>query len=991
MLEDRRVLAAVPQLIDINLHGDSSNPREMTEVNGDVYFIADIDYGKAGLFRSNGAEEGTRRIGDFYTHGNPVADFELTNVNGTLYFSAHHPELGVELWKSNGTAAGTAVVKDIRIGGSAEVRRLTNVDGTIYFVANNGDLWKSDGTTAGTQRVQLAIGFGARQLTAVGSTLFFTMETPGATAALWKSDGTTSGTIALGSHNPQHLVNVGGTLYFKGDDVGMENQLFKSDGTAAGTVRAGTMTVVDQLTNHNGVLFFRGENGAGVDELWRTDGTIVGTARLGTYHGNSSGDVLRELTPVGNVLYFVAPGSLPYVSSIWKTDGTHAGTTVLEDPQGSMWFDEIDGLTNVGGTLYFRGTHSEGRELWKTNGVVGDATLVKDVNPTGNGLESEAFNRVSAGGKLYMAANDGTRGVELWTSDGTTTGTEMVVDLPPLSLGSEPREFTEVNAKWYFIATTGGNGAGTALWTTDGTVSGTQEVVAPSETTGRWHERLINVNGVLYFTAYGSTGQRSLWRTDGTAAGTVIVPGGVSLDPRHMAYSDGTLYFSTNGSDALLGSELWKFDAVSDSVHRLTDVNPGSGSAAPANITPYNGAIYFTANDGTNGRELWKYDGTGASLVKQFRPGVGSAFGPPDWDSASFPIVNGVMLLVVNDGFHGNELWKSDGTETGTVMLQDINPGDGDSQQPLNEVIYEIAGDAMYFRAYDPVFGQELWRSNGTVEGTVRVKNIAPGVASAGPVFMVNVAGTLYFSAYGSPYQLWKTDGTEAGTTPITPANYFVEFPWDLANVDGTLYFTADDRVHGHEVWTSDGTFETTKLLVDLVPGTDHGTAFNFLAVNGVAFFVGDDGIAGSELWRVAPQVSGDYDGEGRVDGADFLAWQRGFGSTATPAGSGADGDGDGTVGGGDLDVWKENFGTPESLAPESAVTAAMAALVAEEESLSTATIDGEDELGTAREQSAREALFAAGDFSRLFSLGWNEEFETSLRRRGRAPLARRG
>jgi hypothetical protein len=88
-----------------------------------------------------------------------------------------------------------------------------------------------------------------------------------------------------------------------------------------------------------------------------------------------------------------------------------------------------------------------------------------------------------------------------------------------------------------------------------------------------------------------------------------------------------------------------------------------------------------------------------------------------------------------------------------------------------------------------------------------------------------------------------------------------------------------------------------------------------------------------------------------------------------------------------DLDVWKGNFGLPES----SVLTAAVAALVAEEESPASAAIKGEEELGTAREQSAREALFAAGDFSRLFGLGGDGEFENSLRRWGRASLARRG
>jgi hypothetical protein len=113
------------------------------------------------------------------------------------------------------------------------------------------------------------------------------------------------------------------------------------------------------------------------------------------------------------------------------------------------------------------------------------------------------------------------------------------------------------------------------------------------------------------------------------------------------------------------------------------------------------------------------------------------------------------------------------------------------------------------------------------------------------------------------------------------------------------------------------------------------------------------------------------------------------------PSGGGSDGDANGTVGGDDLKVWKENFGAPESLTPAGADSQA-AALVADEEDaadaeFAAASLSGAMDDAAEPGQRARDDLFAAGDFSRLFTLGGDGEFENSLRRRGRAPLARRG
>jgi ELWxxDGT repeat protein len=74
----------------------------------------------------------------------------------------------------------------------------------------------------------------------------------------------------------------------------------------------------------------------------------------------------------------------------------------------------------------------------------------------------------------------------------------------------------------------------------------------------------------------------------------------------------------------------------------------------------------------------------------------------------------------------GSELWKSDGTEGGTVIVKDINPGTG-SSAPF---WFEGIGNTLLFGAIDGIHGQELWATDGTDSGTVMVKDINPGIGN---------------------------------------------------------------------------------------------------------------------------------------------------------------------------------------------------------------------------------------------------------------------
>ena len=162
-------------------------------------------------------------------------------------------------------------------------------------------------------------------------------------------------------------------------------------------------------------------------------------------------------------------------------------------------------------------------------------------------------------------------------------------------------------------------------------------------------------------------------------------------------------------------------------------------SSTPQELSVIDDTMYFNAFDVNNGRELWKSDGTsaGTMLVKDINPGSSSSY-PRD-----FTDVNGTLFFIAYDGTNGNELWKSDGTSGGTMLLKDIRPG---SSSSYPYYLTEVNG-TLFFSAYDGTNGRELWKSDGTSAGTMLVKDINPGSDSSSPSSLTEVNGTLFFSA----------------------------------------------------------------------------------------------------------------------------------------------------------------------------------------------------------------------------------------------------
>jgi ELWxxDGT repeat protein len=450
-------------------------------------------------------------------------------------------------------------------------------------------------------------------------------------------------------------------------------------------------------------------------------------------------------------------------------------------------------------------------------------TLVKDVRSGPQG----AFNRddgsivsyttpASIGSTLFFAGNDGVHGVELWKSDGSAAGTVLVKDIWPGTSSAFP-------------------------WSTSLT----------------WFSQtFVNVGGTLFFVARDGVHDYEVWKSNGTAAGTVMVKDIYnSWDqlPSELTNVNGTLFFSH--TDGTHGVELWKSNGTAAGTVMVKDINPGAGDSDPEELAEFNGQLVFSADDGSHGQEPWISNGTDAGTMMLKDIDAASSSGPGD-----FTQVGTTVFFSAANADYGLELWKSDGTEAGTVVVKNIAP----SWYGSRPSELEVMNGALFFRATDNGLyvdhGVELWKSDGTEAGTVMIKDIWPGSKDSWPRFMTNVDGMILFKANTADQgfwggELWKSDGTEPGTVMVkdiypnpNPTNMW---PEELTEVGGSLLFTADDAVHGRELWWSDSSQAGTSLVRDINIGGYGSSPDWFIDADGVVFFRAFEGVHGREIWAL--------------------------------------------------------------------------------------------------------------------------------------------
>jgi ELWxxDGT repeat protein len=306
-----------------------------------------------------------------------------------------------------------------------------------------------------------------------------------------------------------------------------------------------------------------------------------------------------------------------------------------------------------------------------------------------------------------------------------------------------------------------------------------------------------------------------------------------------------------------VGYELWRSDGTPGGTNLVKDINPGPLASDIDGFSRLGNLTLFLAKDPQHGVELWKTDGTeaGTQLVKDIRPGImGSMYylNLLTWNNKGY--------FVANDGVTGDELWSTDGTEANTFLVKDIEAGLMGSfslSTVVNAVKYP---NKFIFTAYQQGLDYELWESDGTANGTKLFKEVGEGLESGIPFILppydvttpgeqTLFQGNKFFFLSIMPStgtSLWVSDGTVNGTTKIKTIN-----PDQTDNLDyfsyiytpKGLYFAANDGVKGNEPWKSNGTEQGTVMVADINPnGGSSEVLFTPFLVNNKLLFEGSDG-----------------------------------------------------------------------------------------------------------------------------------------------------
>jgi len=432
-------------------------------------------------------------------------------------------------------------------------------------------------------------------------------------------------------------------------------------------------------------------------------------------------------------------------------------------------------------------------------GTHGVPFRVKDIHPGARG--SFPADLVDVNGALFFRADDGASGRELWTSDGTPDGTRLVADLRAGPAGSSPAALTAVGSRVFFTADA--SDSSRELWVSDGSAAGTAMIVASGTDASFDPSTFFAVGDRLFFVAADEAHGRELWISDGSGEGTHLVkdirPGrcgavACSSAPAELTALDRRVLFVA--SDGKSGRDLWVSDGTADGTSLVADIRPGPTGAEPGFLTALGDAVYFAADDGTHGRELWRSGGTADStmLVRDIRPGRCGSLACSSSPSYLTAAGDQLFFAVVTDT---PQLWRTTGSAGDTVRLAAL---------PSLPYVRHAAHSTLFFSTADAESGAALWRSDGTNDGTVRVAPLSHDAAN----WLSSSDGRVFFSAADGlrGNELWSSDGTAAGTAlvqDINPGHYgsrpLSSFPTSLTRSGRFIFFSADDGSSGRELW----------------------------------------------------------------------------------------------------------------------------------------------------------------------------------------------
>ncbi len=825
----------------------------------------------------------------------------FAELNGRAVFLASTPSTGEELWSSDGTEEGTWQVVDLEPGpASADIRDLIRVGDAAFFTrapvtlggedAGSFQLWRTDGSAAGT--VFVAEIPGSREnLDAVdlnGTLVFAQYEWDKGKATLWRSDGTAAGTIPY-----YHL----------------DFPLNSCDASFYPLTAAGHYAV------------FIGADASSGCEPWRTDGTAKGTFALGDLIPGSMPSSPYGFTATSSRVFFWTGDALD--ATLWVTDGSKSGSAVL----AAGFFGQA---TAIGEIAYVVGGTEAAHGLWRSDGTPAGTTLIRSI-------PESIYYPAAANGTVYFF------GSVLWTSDGTADGTLTITQPSRLWVPYPTASATLL----YFIY---GNGAGDpVLWRSDGSVGGTLALAsfAPQEMLGTLGDR-------LFFSAMDASGSE-LWKSDGSPESTVRVKdiaAGFTTDgsnPLLLTAFKGRVYFAVRpygkpdsvwvsdgtaqGTTALRipGVQVEQIIATGDHLYVLADLDAvwaTDGASAPVRVVSdfttglrvFDGVVYALGNG------MCRIDGTAvvACAPKVERPTeaafagghvfiaksgrlavsdaalsgtqiIGAATGSPS-GVGELTALGDAVYFIADDGQGGEALWQSDGTESGTRMVSSIIQAEDIRQVTVTTMV--AAGGRLFFAVRGlESDGGDLWRSDGTAAGTSLIARLSSDFFSGNTLAVLGDQVLFPFADPQHGSELWTTDNTLFGSHIVRDlyAGPLSSHPRELTPLGDHLAFSACDE-NGCEPYITDGTAAGTVRLADIAPNAASSFPSSFAQIGSRLFMAADDMLHGQELWGIN-LCTGDCSGDGHVTIDELItAVSLALTGAAPAACSAVDANGDGIV-----------------------------------------------------------------------------------------------
>lgn len=340
------------------------------------------------------------------------------------------------------------------------------------------------------------------------------------------------------------------------------------------------------------------------------------------------------------------------------------------------------------------------------------------------------------------------------------------------------------------------------------------ELPAVSFSTGAVQD-MIAFNGLLAFVGRTSLRGKELYFYDGV--NPPVIPANaesrdVDLEDIDQLFAfNGQLYFAAKNSRNDAGVELWRYTPAQNLVGQVADIAPGVASSSPKNFAIYNNKLYFAADDGVHGEELWVYDGSSppqmvADLVAGDEPSV------PE----ELTVFKGKLYFTSIKAGEGKQLWVYNGTTA--VHLNGV-------EEP--ESLYAFKNH-LYFNALAPgsTTQRDLWfYDGGEVFPSLEVFYLNEVAQGAFPKEFIAYKDAMYFQATEGTGQshLWKleehSNGSITAQRALDLSDDQVFSPEHFVHFNDKLYFRATNSLDpdgpGEELWSFDG--NTTTLVYDLM------------------------------------------------------------------------------------------------------------------------------------------------------------------------------